>query len=86
MWSGEQICTCTCRSCLGWYVVWRTDIYMSFMVRMIFGLENRYIHVVHVEDGMWSGEQIYTGRLCFLLDVVVIPTTSYVVVVLCCVV
>ena len=47
MWSGEQICTCTCRSCIGWYVVWRTDIYMSFMVRMVFGLEKRYIHVVY---------------------------------------
>ena len=45
MWSAEQINTC--RLWLGWYVVWRTDIYMSFMVRMICGLENRYIHVVH---------------------------------------
>ena len=45
MWSGEQIYTC--RSWLGWYVVWRTDIYMSFMVRMVCGLENRYIHVVY---------------------------------------
>ena len=61
MWSREQIYTC--RPWLGWYlvwrtdiymsfmvrryVVWRTDIYMSFMVRMVCGLENRYIHVVH---------------------------------------
>jgi hypothetical protein len=60
MWSGEQIYTC--RSCLGWYVIWRTDIYMSFMVRMVCGLENRYIQVVYVSDGMWSGEQIYTCR------------------------
>ena len=50
MWSREQIYTC--RLWLGWYVVWRTDIYMSFIVRMICGLENRYIHVVHVLDGM----------------------------------
>ena len=45
-------------------MVWRTDIYMSFMVRMVCGLENRYIHVVHVLDGMWSGEQIWTCRSC----------------------
>ena len=50
MWSGEQIYTC--RSWLGWYVFWIRDICMSFMVRMVCGLENRYAHVVHVLDGM----------------------------------
>ena len=46
MCSGEQIYAG--RLCLGWYVVWRTDMHMSFMFRMVCGLENRYIHVVHV--------------------------------------
>ena len=58
MWSGEQIYTC--RSWLGWYVVCRTDIYMSFM--------------------------FFVGYPTIKRDRVVIPTTSYVVVFLCCVV
>jgi hypothetical protein len=50
MWSGEQIYTC--RSWLGWYVVWRTDIYMSFMLisfsrpHIILNMNDLYISIL----------------------------------------